>query len=215
MLALVLLGVASWAQVEPASEISALVAVRDLPPGQVIRAADLIDVTILADYVPQNVLVERSDVEMRVVREPILEGEFLREERLTPENSGRNVGALVPAGKRLLKLPLEPASSWPQPSHWVDIAYVREGALCLAAQRVQVLYTESRPDRFQSYGTVGREATSVLVAVSPRQIQQLMAPEPPIFLLRGPTDRAMEAEGIELCSVPGDAEGLEDQEQDD
>ena len=83
----------------------------------------------------------------------------------------------------------------------IDIAYAREGALCVAAQAATVLYTESRPGRFLSFSRHDQAATSILVAVRPHDIRQLLTDEEPIFLLRGAKD-LVQTSTLTRCELP-------------
>ncbi len=180
--------------------VQVMVAAHDIPAGKMLYVEDLAMTELPPDYVPDAVFRQPEQVVGRIVRETILSQEFIREERLADPESGRNIGVLVPPGSRLVHLPLKKPTNWPQPTDRLDIAYFRDAELCVAVQAALVLYTESRPDRFLSFGAADQMATSVLVAVPAFDVGLLLGEEDPILMLRGPADHDLRAV-LPMCEV--------------
>lgn len=178
-----------------------MVASKEIAPGTTIEVEHLTTTELPPDYVPNAVLRQPEEAIGRVVREPILVNTYIREERLTAPEGGNNLGAIVPRGMRIIQLPLPRPATWPQPTDMIDIAYIRDGALCMALESVWVLYVETRDGKFESWTVGSPPVISVLLAVAPNQIPQLMAEEEPILMLRNLVDMST-TDAIPRCQVP-------------
>lgn len=68
--------------VEAKPKTSILVSVRDIRPGEVVLAADLRELEVSSDSVPEGILTDKAVIEGMFAKEAILTGEPFREQRL-------------------------------------------------------------------------------------------------------------------------------------
>src|SRR5437868_11621120 len=92
---------------------TALVATRDLSVGTRIQDADVIVRRINPASVPAGVLKTSDQAVGQVVSSPILEGQFLDARQVAPSKNASllGTGLDVPAGYRIIGLPIAPAGA--------------------------------------------------------------------------------------------------------
>ena len=101
-----------------------VVAGADIAPAETIQETHLKLTELPPMYIPANVLREPDQAINRVPRERILEGEFIREERLADPQSGLGMTAIVPKGMRAITMNLaggSAVSGFLNPGNHVDV----------------------------------------------------------------------------------------------
>jgi len=101
-----------------------VVAGGDIAPAETIQETHLKLTELPPMYIPANVLREPDQAINRVPRERILEGEFIREERLADPQSGLGMTAIVPKGMRAITMNLaggSAVSGFLNPGNHVDV----------------------------------------------------------------------------------------------
>lgn len=100
------------------------VANRTLWPGETITEQDLLTKEYPPDFIPDDVLATPDLAINRVPRERILEGEFIRRERLAVPEAGRGLPAIIPRGMRAISLDISGGSAvagFLNPGNYVDV----------------------------------------------------------------------------------------------
>ncbi len=166
-----------------------VVANRTIWPGETITDEDLDTVEYPPDFIPDDVLATRELAVNRVPVHRILEGEFIRVERLAPPEAGRGLPAIIPRGMRAISLNISGGSAvagFLNPGNYVDIIVTAGDPpqSKMRFQAVTVLAVNDRlggkkkvdPDKNKNNknDTARRRAQpSVTVAVTPDQAEQL------------------------------------------
>lgn len=174
----------------PEERVQVMVAAGELAQGQTIEAEDLELKSLPPDYIPDSVLRQLDQAIGRVPRERILEGEFIREERLADPEAGVGLNAIIPRGMRAVALNIDNASSvsgFLNPGNYVDVLVTLpseddELDTLTLLQAVTVLAVDDRmgsgmlpvsmPNMSgMNYG--GQAAGSVTLAVTPEQAEKI------------------------------------------
>lgn len=111
----------------PPETIEVPVAAVDIPAGTTIRAEHIRTLALVEAAVPPEAILSGETIHSRVARERILQGEFLREERLAHEDAGTGLTALVPRGKRGFQVEVKNGnalSGFLRPGNYVDLIVV-------------------------------------------------------------------------------------------
>ena len=114
---------------EQTRQATVLVATRDLSVGSQIGDQDITERTISAAAAPADVLPASADAIGEYVAYPVLAGQFLQRRQVSASPSGAQLthGLAVPAGSRLISLPVTPAAAVGgvlQPGDLVDVLAV-------------------------------------------------------------------------------------------
>jgi pilus assembly protein CpaB len=168
---------------EPLEMVDVVVAAVSIPPGLTIRNEDLQSRSLPLIYIPDNVLKTPDEVVGRVAQERILQGELIREERLTNPEAGVGLAAIIPRGMRAKQLPVRNAdalSGFLEPGNFVDIITVcadaeppdartlLEGVTVLAVNDRMLESTFEMDDGGKKKS---RAKASITVALTPAQVE--------------------------------------------
>lgn len=141
-----------------------VVARRPLDEGVPIALADL---EVLAEpappLAPADALADRADAVGRVPRERILAGEVVREARLISSDRPVRMTDAVPAGMRLIQLPVADPTSV-HPGTYIDVL----GPACTWLQAVFVFGT---PTGWMKHDGPGADPGAIVVLVTPEQAE--------------------------------------------
>lgn len=157
-------------------------AAMDLHQGQTLTEEHLKTIEVPPNYVAESTFMYPEDVIGRVPRERILEGEFLREERLADPESGVGLNAIIPRGMRAISINITDGSAvsgFLNPGNYVDVLVTIEGTNGdeKTVTLIQACYTLAVDDRMGGdYGTRRNEGNvrpSVTLAVTPEQAEKL------------------------------------------
>lgn len=157
--------------------VTILVAMEELPPGQRILPEKVDLKEIPKDYVTDTVLTSIDQVDGRVPRERVLPGEPIREERLALIDAGVGLTALIPNGMRAQMIDIDggqAVSGFINPGNFVDVLVTaaepsgeEHTTTLLQAKRVLAV-----DDRLASKQTTSRRvAPSVTLALTPEEVQ--------------------------------------------
>jgi len=158
------------------------VAAHELHQGQTLTAEDISVVQVPPAFVPDTTFQYTEDVIGRVPRERILEGEFIREERLADPESGVGLNAIIPRGMRAVSINITDGSAvsgFLNPGNYVDVLVTLAGSDHeeKTVTLIQACYVLAVDDRMGGdYGArrdQGASRPSVTLAVTPEQAQKL------------------------------------------
>lgn len=139
MLALI---VAVVALAQPEAHVQIVVSGQDLPPGTILESHHLSTVSLPPDYVPDSVLRHEHQAIGRVIREPVLRHEYLREERLADPEVEPGLAALLPRDMTSVRISRLRPSMGPVPLDLVDVVRIRDGQACLWLEAATVVAVE-------------------------------------------------------------------------
>lgn len=108
----------------PDETVGIVVAARDIPPGLTITTDDLQKRDLPEIYIPDEVFRTPEEVVGRVAMERVLQGEFIREERLADPEAGVGLNAIIPRGMRAISVDVKDASAvsgFLNPGNFVDV----------------------------------------------------------------------------------------------
>lgn len=111
----------------PAKTEEVVVAATSVAPGFTITAEHLQQLDLPPAYVPDEVYRTPKEVLGRVVKERVLPGEFIREERLADPEAGIGLPAIIPPGQRALQVDVKDSaavSGFLNPGNYVDVIAV-------------------------------------------------------------------------------------------
>lgn len=157
-------------------------AAMDLHQGQTLTEEHLATIEVPPNYVAESTFMYKEDVIGRVPRERILEGEFLREERLADPESGVGLNAIIPRGMRAVSINITDGSAvsgFLNPGNYVDVLVTIEGSSGdeKTVTLIQACYTLAVDDRmggdYGSRRSEGNVRPSVTLAVTPEQAEKL------------------------------------------
>ena len=117
------------------------VLVRTLGVGTVIAASDIVEQQIDRSFVPKKAIRDPSVLVGRTLRERVLAGEYLREERLAELTPNQGLNAIVPAGVRAVSVDLrdgDRVSGWIEAGNAVDLLVTLRGSDGRPAETVTV-----------------------------------------------------------------------------
>lgn len=159
-----------------------VVSAKDLHQGQTLTEEDLRVEKVRPAFVPETTFQYREDVIGRVPRERILQGEFIREERLADPESGVGLNAIIPRGMRAVSINITDGSAvsgFLNPGNYVDVLVTLQGTdkTEKTITLIQACYVLAVDDRLGGdYGprrTEGSVRPSVTLAVTPEQAEKL------------------------------------------
>ena len=160
---------------------------RTLWPGETISEADLVLKEYPPEFIPPDVLATADLAINRVPRERILDGEFIRVERLAVPEAGRGLPAIIPRGMRAITLDISGGSAvagFLNPGNYVDVLVTAGDPLQTNTllQAVTVLAVNdrlgaARIEKDEEGNRTGQRrppaAPSVTVAVTPDQAEMV------------------------------------------
>jgi pilus assembly protein CpaB len=170
------------AQVEE-EKVDVVIAARELVQGTTLGEEDVAIMQIPATFLPDSVFHLREDAFGRVPRERILEGEFIREERLADANSGVGLNAIIPRGMRAISINITDGSAvsgFLNPGNYVDVLVTimdddddRTEKTVTLLQATKVLAVDGRLGGTADSRESGSSAVkpSVTLAVTPEQAE--------------------------------------------
>jgi pilus assembly protein CpaB len=153
---------------------------RTLARGSTVTAEDLEVRSMGEDYVSAAVLRDPQVVIGRVVRERLLAGDLVREERLAPWGAGSDLTATIATGMRAISLDLdeqERVAGFVEPGDRVDVVVTlpasddREAETRTLMQAVDVLAVEARISETAEGDEL--HASHVTLGVTPGQAEAL------------------------------------------
>lgn len=126
-----------------------VVAARDMPPGTLLRQADLKLVRYPEDRLPKGALLQVKDGVSRVALFPVTTGEPLLASKLSTPTATEGVAATIETGYRAVSVQITDATGVAgliQPNSHVDVLFTRPGSMIEAStstilQNVKVLST--------------------------------------------------------------------------
>ncbi len=166
----------------PEDTVDVMVAKHDLGPGRTITTEDLEMIELPPDYVPDPVLRQIEQAKGRVPRERILEGEFIREERLADPEAGLGLNAIIPRGMRALSINISDGSAvsgFLNPGNYVDVLVTLQGDQTRPEATTKTIFQAKTVLAVNNrLGTTiesldGRYRPSVTLAVTPEEAQKL------------------------------------------
>ncbi|MCB9678049.1 MAG: hypothetical protein H6737_23315 [Alphaproteobacteria bacterium] len=163
----------------PDETVSVVVPRRDLEPGTVIAQSDIRVVGIPPEYLTETTHRARQEAVGRLTRERVLEGEFLRAERLAPPEAGPPPAGMLGRGNRAIHWPEADAlARLLRPGDKVDVLVATAGGPCTLHTAASVL-------------TRTKASTLWLeVPASDLPVAALYASQPRILAMRSPRDSA-------------------------
>ncbi len=181
--------------------VDVAVAMRDLPIGSIISAADVQVARWPADIAPATTISDVKSLIGRGVREPVMKGEPVLTHRLAVQGEGAGLPALIEHGSRALSVRVDDViglAGFVQPNTYVDVLVTsRSGAQARSAvvlQSVKVLATgrNLQADTVTTATTtegLNRAVVTLLVTPWQAELLTLAATEGHIQLaLRNPLD---------------------------
>jgi len=167
----------------PEETVEVVVAGTDLLPGLTVREANLTVVRLPDAYIPDEAFRRKEEVIDRVGRDRILEGEFIREERLADPEAGFGMNAIIPQGMRAFSINVSSGSAvsgFINPGNFVDIVVTFPEAeppkSITLLQAVAVLAVNDRITETvidEKTGRRRRQKPSVTLAITPQQAEKL------------------------------------------
>lgn len=136
-------------------------------------------------YVPDNVFHDVNDVIGRVPAERIIQGEYIRMERLADPNAGIGLNAIIPRGQRAISIGLaggQAVSGFLNPGNYVDILLTiqseklddKRTVTMLQAVRVLAVNSRLSVDEDEGVGQDGMShGASVMVALTPEDAEKI------------------------------------------
>lgn len=191
----------------------AVAAVKDLPVGKRVEAADLKFITVDRKDLPKGAFLKAADVVDRAVTAPITASELVLEGKLAAKGGGEGLTALIEPGMRAISVQVNETSGvagFIQPGTRVDVLFTRifsngDAATTTILQNVKVLAygrqlePGARPDpREANRPTVAtllvtqEEAEKMALAVQRGRIQ---------LALRNPLDGDIAGDGVPIGSA--------------
>ena len=104
--------------------VQVVVAAHDMHQGRTIAEQDLVLTEMPLNFISPGVLRESTEAVGRTARERILQGEFIRKERLAVPEAGSGMTAIIPRGMRAIKLDISGGSAvsgFLNPGNYVDV----------------------------------------------------------------------------------------------
>lgn len=169
----------------PPDTVKVVVAAQSMHQGVTITEEMLKTVDIEPSYVPDGVFHDINELVGRVPAERIVEGEYVRQERLADANAGIGLNAIIPRGQRAISIAITDAqgvSGFLNPGNYVDILLtlqsekLDEKRTITLLQAVKVLAVNSRlsSDADDGPGADGNAHNpSVMIAVTPENAEKI------------------------------------------
>ena len=167
----------------PEETVEVVVAGKDLLPGLTVQVEDLNVVRLPDAYIPDEAFRRKEEVIDRVARDRILEGEFIREERLADPEAGYGMNAIIPQGMRAFAINISSGSAvsgFINPGNFVDIIVTFPDAVppksITLLQAIAVLAVDDRITETvidEKTGRRRRVKPSVTLAITPQQAERL------------------------------------------
>ena len=175
------------AQQEVDVTVDVIVATHTLYQGQTLTDQDVAIKQFPPAFVPETVFHTMDEVVGRVPQERILDGEYLRKERLADPQAGVGLNAIVPKGMRALSINISDApavSGFLNPGNWVDILLTgttsTHGIAVVTTQTVTMLQARKvlAVNARMSSDDAGDENTSgfspsITLAVTPEEAERI------------------------------------------
>jgi pilus assembly protein CpaB len=173
---------------KPPETVPVVVAKATLNQGQTLTEEDLEIRQVQPEFVPETVYRDKADVLGRVPLERIIQGEFVRVERLAEPTAGVGLNALIPQGHRALSINITDGSAvsgFLNPGNYVDVLVtvaadspdkrasgkkVKQTVTMLQARKV--LAVDSRIGGDATAGE-GGAAPSVTLALTPEEAEKV------------------------------------------
>jgi pilus assembly protein CpaB len=169
----------------PPETLKVVVAMAGLNQGITITPEMLNVAEIEPAFVPDNVFHDVNDVIGRVPAERIIQGEYIRMERLADPNAGIGLNAIIPRGQRAISIGLangKAVSGFLNPGNYVDILLTIQSEklddkrTVTMLQAVKVLAVNSRLSQDEDEGK-GRDGAqhgaSVMIALTPEDAEKI------------------------------------------
>jgi len=169
----------------PELTIDVVVATHPLYQGQTLTDQDVTLRQYPPSFVPETTFHSLDEVIGRVPAERILEGEYLRKERLAPPEAGVGLNAIIPKGMRALSLNISDGSSvsgFLNPGNYVDVLATltpqKDGATPTTVTMLQarkVLAVNSRMGSAEDAPEADNQNNrpSITLAVTPEEAEHL------------------------------------------
>lgn len=169
----------------PPETVKVVVALTSMHQGITISEEMLKVVDIEPNYVPDGIFHDVNELIGRVPAERIVEGEYVRQERLADANAGIGLNAIIPRGQRAISIAISDAqgvSGFLNPGNYVDILLtlqsekLDEKRTITLLQAVKVLAVNSRlsADADEGAGADGlQHKPSVMIAITPENAEKI------------------------------------------
>jgi len=157
------------------------VAVRDLPPGVLLRTSDLKLVNYPERILPKGAIRQVKDATGRVNLAPVYANEPLLASKLSAPTSLEGFASMIPAGYRAVSVQITDASGVAgliQPNSQVDVLFTRTGNLAEAStstilQDVRVISTGRLLPAGQTADPRAPKSPTVTLVLRPEDAQKL------------------------------------------
>jgi pilus assembly protein CpaB len=172
---------------KPPETVPVVIAKATLYQGQTLTENDLEIREVQPEFVPETVYRDKADVLGRVPLERIIQGEFVRVERLAEPTAGVGLNALIPQGHRALSINITDGSAvsgFLNPGNYVDVLVtvsadspdkkgkkVKQTVTMLQARKV--LAVDNRIGGDATAGEGGKVAPSVTLALTPEEAEKV------------------------------------------
>jgi len=174
----------------PEETIKVVVAKHTLSQGQTLTDQDVELKDIVPAFVPDTVFHAVEEVVGRVPAERIIEGEYVRRERLADPEAGVGLNAIIPRGQRALSMNISDGSAvsgFLNPGNYVDVLVtvssndpkdpnhgLPQTITMLQAQKILAVNSRLGSEEADGPGRDGAQhAPSVTLAVTPEDAEKL------------------------------------------